>query len=136
MKLAITILLVFFLILPVAFSQTNDSGPFLKAKEMALKCLIQPNGDRLCVVEISKDGELLIYRIIYGNAISTNGKPHEVIIIMRIHGNKVVAIGHCFICDDYKYYITGMQGFEELGREKAIDGVYRMFMEMVENKLT
>ena len=135
MKLAITILLVFSLILPIAFSQTNDSGPFLKAKEMALKCPIQPNGNRLWTVEISKDGELLIYRIIYGNTVSTNSKPHEVVIIMRIQGNKTIAIGHCFICDDYKYYVTGMQGFEVMGREKAIDGVYRMFREMVENNL-
>ena len=135
MKLAIIILLVFSLILPVAFSQTNDSGPFLKAKEIALKCPEQPNGNRLWTVEISKDGELLEYRIIYGETVSGNGKLHEVIIIMRIQGNKIVAIGHCFICNDYKFYITGMEGFEVMGREKAIDGAYRMFREMVENNL-
>jgi len=134
MKYAIIIPLIILLTFSITLS-SDIPYPFFKAKEMALKCPVQPNGDRLLIVEISKNGELLIYRIIYGNTISTDGKPHEVVIIMRIQGNKIIAIGHCFICDDYKYYVTGIQGFEELGREKAIDGAYRMFREMVENNL-
>jgi len=128
------VVLVFFLS-GVLIAQPRHPAPFQKAKEMALKCPKNENGDHVLSLPFKEQGVDTEIVIIYGT-FREELKNHDVVLLIKRQGPNWIALGHCGICDDYRAAGPGTGGlFIEIEKDIAIQAAFDLFRELVKYKL-
>ncbi len=129
-KCVILVLLIIFLTLPISFS-ADIPNPFSKAKEIALQAPMDDSCLNILVMQINRNGDSLIYLLAYSQRAKMIG-------IGEKKGNILTVYEYWEQYDKFSKYTRtgiGQPKREEISRDQAITEGYKIFREMVFEKL-